>query len=735
MAGGGSGWGADPDMPPGSPREKFRRDSPERRDRFGRDIRGRSRSPGDSRMARRRSRSPGRRPSIPDEGDRYIPQYDRERERDSGGDRRYGNRGYGGRGGRMSGRDGDSYMSGGDMMGRAGGLPDPQTYDQVVPFKYYAEWLRSTDGNRRMEQDEVRERYEEYRRKALQRLYTQFFNAHKEDDWFSERFEPERRKEYIQKLAAVKSENLSRFMADMDSGKLDNVTHTASTEQAMQHEINRRDQSSSSTLGSNGDGDGSSDEMAVAHTLFIRTVPPSVPRAALEGELRKQPGFVYLVLSEPRQDKQYHRFGWVRFENGTDMEKTLDGLGGVNIDQFQFHFSRHTNNSAAGMRLTPDVASSEERIRHDLRLVREAVKSLDERTDPEVFHSLALLQKKARDLSAAAGELSAPDGGADADDRTLPVGEEEGEDGDVTMASRDRAPGSPADKDAFGDEGDARLSLEAARRELDLLLEYLRRVHYYCYYCGHTADSSEDFARRCAKLHLRRALTSSRGPQPSGSWTRTLDNRNDVIVRPLDPERLLKEGGKSLERETDAELDSQFQQQDEGRFRCSICNKLFKGDAFVRKHIRNKHPEVVPDTLVHEITFFNNFVREAPHFVQIGTGGALGALGGGMMGGGGMRDRGAGYMPQMMPGMMMPGMMPYMMPGMVPGMMPGMMPMGNPYMMGMMGGDRGQAMYGQAFNGRPAAGRAPGGGHSDPRAVRSYVDLDAPAEGEADFGF
>ncbi|KAJ2715378.1 hypothetical protein H4R19_001238 [Coemansia spiralis] len=387
------------------------------------------------------------------------------------------------------------------------------------------------------------------------------------------------------------------------------------------------------------------------------------------------------------------------------------------------------------MRLTPDVACSEERIRHDLRLVREAVKSLDERTDPEVFHSLALLQKKARELSAAAGELSGPEGGPDADDSTLPVGEDEDEEGDVTMSSRNKGVGSPAGKD---DDDDSRLSLEAARRELDLLLEYLRRVHYYCYYCGHTADSTEDFSRRCAKMHLRRALTTSRGPQPSGTWTRTLDNRNDVIVRPLDPERLLKEGGKSLERETDTALDEHITRLDEGRYRCLLCQKLFKGDAFVRKHIRNKHPEVVPDTLVHEITFFNNFVREAPHFVQIGTGGALGALGGGgMMGGGGMRDRNAGYMPQMMPGMMMPGMMmPGMMPGMVPGMMPGMMQMGGHFMMGMMGGgDRGPAMYGQSFNGRPGPGRGPGGGHSDPRAVRSYVDLDAPAEGEADFGF
>ncbi|KAJ2665787.1 hypothetical protein IW148_001546 [Coemansia sp. RSA 1199] len=703
-----NGWGADSEVTAESPREGFRRerDSPGRRDRFGREIRGRSRSPGDMRMGRQRSRSPKRRPSVTDDSDRYIPQY--ERDRDQGG--RYGNRGYGGRGNRMPGRGGPdgSYSHGGDMGGgRGSSMPDPRTFEQVVPFKYFAEWVKTQDGGRRLEQDEIRERYEEYRREALQRLYTQFFSAHKDDDWFSERFEPGRRKEYMQKLCERKTENLREFMADLQAGSFDNLTQTATTEQVMQHEVNRRDQSGSSRLG----GDEEEDS-AIAHTLFIRTVPPSVSRTALEDKLKDLAGYQYLAMSEPRQDKQYHRFGWVRFDDGTDMEKTLESLGDINIDQFQFHFSRHTNSSVAGMRLAPDVASTEERMRHDLDLVRAAVKGLDERTDSETFQSLAVLQKKARELSTAADELTLGD-----DDSGAPA--EQGED---TVMGSDR----PTDDASRANDDENRLSVAGVRRELDLLLEYLRRVHYFCYYCGHTADNTEDFARRCAKQHLRRALPEARSPQPSGNWTRNLDNRNDVIIYPLESERLFKEGGKSMERETDNMLSEHVKQLDEGRFRCTLCAKLFKGDAFVRKHIRNKHPEVVPETLVQEISYFNNFVREAPHFVQLGTGGALPAMGG--------RDRNAGFVPQMMPGMMMPQMMPnpYMMPGMVPGMMPGMMQMGGQFMgpnMVMM--DRG--MYGPQR--RSNSGRSAPNARADPRAVRSYVDLDAPAEGETDFGF
>ena len=34
-------------------------------------------------------------------------------------------------------------------------------------------------------------------------------------------------------------------------------------------------------------------------------------------------------------------------------------------------------------------------------------------------------------------------------------------------------------------------------------------------------------------------------------------------------------------------------QEDEGKFRCKTCQKLFKATSFVEKHIANKHPELV----------------------------------------------------------------------------------------------------------------------------------------------
>jgi hypothetical protein len=40
-------------------------------------------------------------------------------------------------------------------------------------------------------------------------------------------------------------------------------------------------------------------------------------------------------------------------------------------------------------------------------------------------------------------------------------------------------------------------------------------------------------------------------------------------------------------------VESFVKMEDEGKFRCKTCQKLFKAMAFVEKHVANKHPELV----------------------------------------------------------------------------------------------------------------------------------------------
>ena len=48
-----------------------------------------------------------------------------------------------------------------------------------------------------------------------------------------------------------------------------------------------------------------------------------------------------------------------------------------------------------------------------------------------------------------------------------------------------------------------------------------------------------------------------------------------------------------------------IKQEDEGKFRCKNCQKLFKAATFVEKHIANKHPELVKAAMQDVSAFLN----------------------------------------------------------------------------------------------------------------------------------
>lgn len=53
--------------------------------------------------------------------------------------------------------------------------------------------------------------------------------------------------------------------------------------------------------------------------------------------------------------------------------------------------------------------------------------------------------------------------------------------------------------------------------------------------------------------------------------------------------------------------------EDEGKFRCKECLKLFKAAEFVKKHVPNKHPDLL--NALDTVRAFNNFVLDPLHVV------------------------------------------------------------------------------------------------------------------------
>jgi len=95
-------------------------------------------------------------------------------------------------------------------------------------------------------------------------------------------------------------------------------------------------------------------------------------------------------------------------------------------------------------------------------------------------------------------------------------------------------------------------------------------------------------------------------------WLDWLDSKLALLLKKgeVDPREY---GGKDDEDELSKSCEAHIKQEDEGKYRCKLCNKLFKAVGFVEKHIANKHPELIKG--IDELPFFNNFALD-PHRIQ-----------------------------------------------------------------------------------------------------------------------
>lgn len=95
-------------------------------------------------------------------------------------------------------------------------------------------------------------------------------------------------------------------------------------------------------------------------------------------------------------------------------------------------------------------------------------------------------------------------------------------------------------------------------------------------------------------------------------WLEWLDSKVALLINRdgVDPRDY---AGKSYEEELSKACEQHIKQEDEGKFRCKTCQKLFKATSFVEKHIANKHGELVKH--LEDIPYFNNFALD-PHRIQ-----------------------------------------------------------------------------------------------------------------------
>lgn len=583
-------------------------------------------------------------------------------------------------------------------------IRDPLLESMQVGFSYFSEWWRAEqdikqqkerqkNGGRRPEpvkesREEQRARiqaaYDEYKLNWNARMAKVFVHAHKYDNWFKERYVPEVRDPLRARVQDFRRGLYMAWDQDLQGGIFDEFTMEGIyksesngaggvVEKEEGEAVAAAEVLAVSDLVPAKGGD-IRDPVASLPTLLLKTITGAVSRDKVEEFCKEhlgegEGGYKWLSLSDPNPGKKFHRLGWVMLHPGPDRaaEDTSRDRDGRDEDEvegmqvkdetedkaanllstserackeindktihdpekgdFTVHVGIHRPSDMQRKKALWDLFSAPERIEKDLNLAIRLTNKLDADLGLE-YSGVSKVEEKVDEL-AGKGWLQPPivssskdsKAGKDDDDADMEDGEEEEEGG--------------IKEDETDDE-----EMLIKKKKLDLLVEYLRRVHNFCFFCVFECDSVHELQRKCAGGHLRRprdslttaakeiARASANGedfpskkqdnaqdgegdaspveekksaPRPfSGknqlqkafNWVKTFEEK---VLQILEPENvdLKKLGGKPLEEGLEEELSKFVKQEDESKYRCKVpdCAKLFKGVSFWRKHVEKRHTE------------------------------------------------------------------------------------------------------------------------------------------------
>lgn len=571
-----------------------------------------------------------------------------------------------------------------------------------VGFSYFAEWWRADNyikeekerqrtgrrvdrvkGEKEGREEKAKERdliqvaYDAYKEKLQVQMARAFVLQHQDEEWFKERYNEDLKNAVNAKVAVLKLEAYQKWCQDLEAGVFDNLTLEG---------IYKSESNGSGGVVEKEEGEAVTanevlgvldllptaggelrDEATLQPTLLIKTIAPTVSRDKMEAFCAEHlgvgsGGFRGLSLSDPNPTKKYHRIGWIMLhptpssprvdnddENLEEDEEAvkaevptnnmltartaLEQINGKTIQDttrgdFTCHVGIHEPPIAPRKKALWDLFSAPERVERDLQLAIRLVQNLDEKLGEGVASGVIKVAERVENLQGK-GWLQPPVVTPAAKKEEDAMDEEE--DGAIKEEGEESEEG--AEDDDIDDE-----AMLVKKKQLDLLVEYLRRVHNFCLFCVFESDSVHELTRKCPAGHLRRpraSLTSlaktaakasaSGKPFPfkngqaldfgdspleekkfnlgrnikanqqltkAFNWVKTYE---DKLIQLLDPESvdLRKIGGKPVEEGLDEELKNFVKQEDESKFRCKVpdCAKLFKGQTFWKKHVEKRHVE------------------------------------------------------------------------------------------------------------------------------------------------
>ncbi|MCJ1295394.1 hypothetical protein MMC34_006956 [Xylographa carneopallida] len=580
-----------------------------------------------------------------------------------------------------------------------------------------SDWAPKGDSReeRDKERAQIQAAYDGYKEELQVKMAKAFVQQHKSEEWFKERYVPEVHDPFRHRLTEFRRIALAQWDRDLESGTFDDFTLEGiyKTESNGAGGIVEREEgetvAAAEVLGV-GDlvasrGGDIRDESAQQPALLIKTLAPMVSREKIEAFCKEHlgeqdGGFKWLSLSDPNPLKKCHRIGWIMLHPGADVdmiaergdgrdeedegyeegtqpevkanlltpaEKALDAINGKTIydetrGDFTCHVGVHVSPKEPRKKALWDLFSAPERIDRDLKIAKRLVSKYDQELGEDA-DGVGNVAQRVEDLRLR-GILQPLINGTSNVKKSKKGQQVQGmDDRDMedVEGDGDLEDGEEEEEGAYDEETDDE-DLLVKKKNLDLLVEYLRRVYNFCFFCVFESDSVHELIRKCAGGHLRRpraslstaAKTAARASafgqpfplkrresnpddmqdsspieekkfhnrngskndmqlQRAFNWVKTYEEK---LLQILEPENVdvRKLGGTPLEEGLDEELKKYVKQEDESKFRCKVpeCTKLFKGEVFWKKHVEKRHPEWFQG-IKQDLNLVNTYVLDPSH--------------------------------------------------------------------------------------------------------------------------
>lgn len=532
--------------------------------------------------------------------------------------------------------------------------------------------------DRDKEKNLIQAAYDNYKAELQVKMSRTFVKQHRNEEWFKERYVAEVRDPLRRHLMEFRRGVYDQWERDVDSGYFDEFTLEGiyKSESDGAGGVIEKEEGEATAVGETlsvldllpARGAELRDDALSQPALLIKTLAPNVSRVKIEEFCKEHlgeqdGGFRWLSLSDPNPSKKFHRMGWIILHPGTQepalvergdgrdeeegeekeaevtangsnststAEKALEAVNDKTIHDpvngdFVCHVGVHAPPSQPRKKALWDLFSAPERIERDLELAHRLVNKLDsEMGNVDGYAKIEARVESLRSRGFLQPSTSSSSSSKRKNDVDMDVDEEEAEDGEEIEG---------VDEEEADDE-----ELLVMKKKIDLMVEYLRRVYNFCFFCVFESDSVHELVRKCPGGHLRRPRsglsnqakqvakasasgqpfpikkkdTSEDGEEASPAddkrpqklskaeqqlqrafnWVKTFE---DKLLQVLEPENadLSKLGGKPVDEALEEEIAKHVKQEDEFKFRCKVldCAKLFKAEHFWRKHVEKRHEE------------------------------------------------------------------------------------------------------------------------------------------------